>query len=135
MDEQQEGQQNERLRQPPAERFAGQSHVIDLGATLSELRAEEHPTHNGHRQMTIFHRLPVAKVLFAFDPGGELTNHSAHGLVTIHVLEGRLMVQADGQDHELSVGQVLILNPDVPHDVRAPETSAMLLTITMEDAK
>ena len=135
MDEQQEGQQNERLRQPPAERFAGQSHVIDLGATLSELRAEGHSAKNGHRQMTIFHRLPVAKVLFAFEPGGELTNHSAHGLVTIHVLEGRLMVQADGQDHELSVGQVLILNPDVPHDVRAPETSAMLLTITMEDAK
>lgn len=135
MDEQQERQQNKRLRQRPAERFAGQSHVIDLGATLSRLRAEEHPAHNGHRQMTIFHRLPVAKVLFAFEPGGELTNHSAHGLVTIHVLEGRLTVQADGHDHELSVGEVLILSPDVPHDVRAPETSAMLLTVTMEDAK
>jgi len=135
MDEQQEGQQHERLRQAPVGRFAGQSHIFDLGAMLSDLRAEDHPTQNGHRQMTIFHRLPVAKVLFAFEPGGELANHSAHGLVTIHVLEGRLMVQADGHDHELSVGQVLILNPDVLHDVRASEASAMLLTVNMENEK
>ena len=135
MDEQLESLQDARLRPAPAGRFAGQSHVFDLGAMLSELRAEAHPTQNGHRQMTIFHRLPVAKVLFAFEPEGKLANHSAHGLVTIQVLEGRLIVQADGQDHELSVGQVLILNPDVPHDVRAPEASAMLLTVHMEDEK
>ena len=79
--------------------------------------------------------MPVAQVLFAFEAGGELTDHSAHGLVTIHVLEGRLMVQADGHDHELGVGQVLILNPDVPHDVRAPEAGAMLLTVHMEGEK
>lgn len=135
MDEQQEGHQHERLRRAPVERFAGQSHVFDLGAMLSKLRAEAHPAQNGHRQMTIFHRAPVAKVLFAFESGGELTNHSAHGLVTIHVLEGRLMVQADERDHELGVGQVLILNPDVPHNVRAPEASAMLLTVYMEGQK
>ena len=102
---------------------------------LSELRAEAHPAQNGHRQMTIFHRVPVAKVLFAFEAGGELTDHSAHGLVMIHVLEGRMMVQADGHDHELGVGQLLSLNPEVPHDVRAPEDSAMLLTVHMEDEK
>ena len=130
----QENQQPNRLRSAPVERFAGQSHVLNLEAVLKQLRAEAHPGRDGHRQITIFHRAPVTKVLFAFDAEGQLANHSAHGLVSIHVLEGRLMVLADGHDHELTAGQILILNPDVAHDVRAFEASAMLLTVTMENA-
>lgn len=134
MDEQQENQQ-ERSRPAPAGRFAGQSHAFDLSAALQELRAEAHPARDGHRQKTIFHRAPVAKVLFAFDAGGSMLKHAAHGLVSIHVLEGRLFVLADGQEHEMSAGHILILSPDVAHDVRAPEASAMLLTVHMEDKK
>jgi len=135
MEEQQENQRHDRLRPAPTERFAGQSHVYNLDTALKELRAEAHPARNGHRQKTIFHRVPVTKVLFAFDAGGALANHSAHGLVTIHVLEGRLMVQADEQDHELNAGEILILSPDVPHDVRASQASAMLLTVHMENGR
>ncbi len=135
VDEHQENQQYDRLRPAPVERFAGQIHFFDLNRALSELRAEEHAAESGHRQITIFHRVPVAKVLFAFDAGGVLLNHSAHGLVTIHVLEGCLMVQADGHDHKLEADQILILDPDIPHDVRASQASAMLLTVHMEDEK
>jgi quercetin dioxygenase-like cupin family protein len=135
MDEPQKGQRHERLRAAPFERFAGASHIFDLGAVLNELREEAHSGQSGHRQMTIFSRRPVTQVLFDFASGGELANHSAHGLVMIHVLEGRLIVRADGHDHELSSGHVLILNPDVRHDVRAPVAGAMLLTVHLEDEK
>lgn len=133
MKEQQASQPHNRLRPPPTKRFAGQSHVFHLETAIRELRAEAHAARNGHRQQTIFHRAPVTKVLFAFDAGGALANHSAHGLVTIHVLEGRLMVQADGQEHDLHTGGLIILKPDVPHDVRAFQASAMLLTVHMEN--
>jgi quercetin dioxygenase-like cupin family protein len=96
------------------------------------LRAEEHPAKDGHRQITIFRRAPVAHVLFSFEAGGGLDRHSANGLVTIHVLEGSLRVEAEGRDHALGAGQVLILAPEVPHDVRAVDASAMLLTVHME---
>ena len=46
----------DRLRKAPVDRFAGNSHDFDLGALLSQLRAEGHPTRNGHRQITVFHR-------------------------------------------------------------------------------
>lgn len=134
-DKQQEGQQHKRLRTAPQERFAGASRAFDLGAVLSALRAEAHSGQNGHRQITIFSRRPVTQVLVDFEAGGELVNHSAHGLVIIHVLEGRIMVLADGHDHELSAGHILILNPEVHHDVRAREASTMLLTVHMEDEK
>ena len=122
-------EQEERLRARPDERFAGESRVVDLGAALRDLRAEAPQTQRGHRQIAIFKHMAVTQVLFSFESGSELKDHVAHGLVTIHVLEGRLTVQADGHDHALGAGHVLILNPDVRHNVRAAETSAMLLTV------
>lgn len=119
----------DRLRVAPVERFAGDSHLFDLKDSLATLRSEAHESQDGHRQITLFHRAPVAHVLFAFESGGKLDKHSANGLVTIHVLEGHLTVHADGEENSLKAGHVLFLNPKVPHDVRAIEASAMLLTV------
>ena len=132
MDELQEGGQQARLRSHPSGRFAGDSHAFHLAEVVAALRAEAHSAERGHRQMTIFQRAPVTQVVFAFEPGGELADHAAHGLVTIHVLEGRLAVQAGARDHELRAGSLLVLNPDVRHHVRALEASAMLLTVHLE---
>jgi quercetin dioxygenase-like cupin family protein len=119
----------ERLRVPPSERFAGKSHLFSLSDALAELRREDHPSRAGHRQIALLQRSPVTQVLFSFEAGGHLDEHSAHGLVTIHVLEGKLRVAAEGTDHQLTSGDVLVLDADVPHDVRAVEKSAMLLTV------
>lgn len=124
-----------RLRPHPTERFAGASHFFDLSVALAELRAETHAGEKGHRQVTIFHRAPVTKVLFAFEPGGELADHAANGLVTIHVLQGRLTVQAAEATHELEAGMMVILSPGVRHSVRAEEAAAMLLTVHLESEK
>jgi quercetin dioxygenase-like cupin family protein len=132
MVEQQENQQNERLRLAPIERFAGDVHSFDLNETLQKLRAEAHAGPSGHRQITIFHRAPVTKVLFAFEPGGELADHAANGLVTIHVIDGQLTVRAAEQTHELQAGMVVILSPNVRHSVHASQAGAMLLTVHME---
>lgn len=129
MDDHQAGDEAERLRPHPAERAIGESRGFDLGAALQELRAESHPAEKGHRQVTLFHHTPVTHVLFAFEPNGALPDHAAHGLVTIQVIEGRLSVEVDGTNHDLATHQVLVLNPDVRHSVRAAERSAMLLTV------
>jgi len=120
---------DDRLRRPPTERFAGAVHVYSLRDALAKLRAEDHPARDGHRQITLLHRPPVTQVLFSFAAGGQLDQHSARGLVTIHAIEGRLRVAAGGADHELGAGQLIVLDADVPHDVRAIEASAMLLTV------
>ncbi|HKK53442.1 MAG TPA: hypothetical protein VKA74_17715 [Myxococcota bacterium] len=80
--------QDDRLGKPPAERFAGDSHLLDLRRELARLRSEAH--------------------------------------------EGRLHVEADGEEHELTPGCVLTLTPTIEHDVRTSERSAMLLTVHME---
>jgi quercetin dioxygenase-like cupin family protein len=70
-------------------------------------------------------------VLFSFDAGGHLDRHSAQGLVTIYVLDGRLGIAADGVEHELRARELIVLDPDIPHDVRASEPAAMLLTVQL----
>ena len=107
--------------------------LIDLHTAVARLREDPRPARNGHRQRSLFHRTPVSHVLFAFDPGGSVPSHSANGLVTIHVVEGRLIVEADGVNHELRAGTGLVLNPNVVHSVHAVDASAMLLTVVMED--
>ena len=125
----------ERLRTPPQERFAGNHHVFDLERELQRLRAEDHQSPNGHRQITLLHHGPVAQVLFVFQAGGEMPRHTAHGWVTLQVLEGRLTVELGDHSHDLTAGCLLTFDPQVPHSVRANEESAMLLTVHIQEGK
>ena len=122
----------DRLRPRPSDRFAGAEHVLDLNAALQALRTEPLPGTNGHRQIALMHQGPVRLVLFAFEAGGRMPEHSAPGWVTIHVLRGSLTVKTPDAIHALSEGELLSLAPAVLHDVEATETADMLLGIYPE---
>src|SRR5690606_34905260 len=123
------------LREHPVSRFEGEQHVFDLNAVAEQLKNEPHPATEGHRQIALYHYGSVTKVLFAFDEGGALEKHSANGVVSIHVLDGALTGGVEGQSHELKGGQVLVLSPNVPHEVRAAQASQMLLTVHLHGGK
>jgi quercetin dioxygenase-like cupin family protein len=135
MNEQSVPTDQSRLRQHPADRAIGDSQVLDLAAALEQLRAEDHPAPQGHRQVTVFHQTPVTMVLFAFEADGILPNHVAQGVVTIHVLEGALVIQTEAIEHVLEQNQVLVLKAGIPHSVRASVPSAMLLTVNLGGEK
>ncbi|HET7600928.1 MAG TPA: AraC family ligand binding domain-containing protein [Gemmatimonadales bacterium] len=118
---------DERLRPPPHLREAGPELLIDLAATLRALRDEPHPAKEGHRQISVLHRGHERLVLFAFEAGGRLPAHAAPGLVTIHVLGGTLRVRTNRGAQDVGAGQVLVLDPDLEHEVEALERSDMLL--------
>jgi quercetin dioxygenase-like cupin family protein len=123
----------DRLRPPPSERFAGPEHHIDLTAALESLRVEHHDTTERHRQITVFHKGPLRMVLFAFEAGAGLPSHRAPGFVVIHTLRGRITVKTLNDTHDLAAGQLVMLDPEVVHDVTAVESSDMLLTISLLD--
>ena len=123
----------DRLRPPPSERFAGPEHHIDLTAALESLRVEHHDSTERHRQITVFHKGPLRMVLFAFDAGAGLPSHRAPGFVVIHTLRGRITVETLNDTHDLAAGQLVMLDPEVVHDVTAVESSDMLLTISLLD--
>ena len=123
----------DRLRNRPSERFAGAEHRIDLAAALESLRGEHHESTERHRQITLFHKGSLRMVLFAFEAGAGLPSHRAPGSVVIHTLRGRIHVKTLNESYELTAGQLVILDPEVVHDVTAAEPSDMLLTISLGD--
>ena len=68
-------------------------------------------------------------VLFAFDKGQVLTEHTAAMPVTLQVTEGRLLVTADGRDVELTPDGVIYMSTRLPHTVVALEPSKMILSM------
>ncbi|HZN66342.1 MAG TPA: cupin domain-containing protein [Tepidisphaeraceae bacterium] len=127
--------QPDRRRQHPTERFHPDQHPIDLGQAASRLLAEPPSGRRGQRQKTLYRHGPVTVALFLFDRGSHMPQHVAEGVVTVHVLEGRLKMSAEGQSHELTAGQLLVLAPGVRHDVLAEEPTRMLLTVCLDAPK
>jgi len=119
----------ERLRQHPEDRLAAPVQVVDLAASSAELRAEKHAPVSGHRQIAVVRHGPVTIIQFVFEEGGLLQQHRADGVVTIHVLEGRLKVIVDEESREIGRDELMALAPGVMHSVLAMAPSDMLLTV------
>ena len=115
----------------PAERFAGPAHLLDLPATAAVLRQESTPARHGHRQMTLYQRPPLTVMLFAFAPGGVLADHQAPGVVTIHLIDGAVTVQAAGQTYELAPAMLVALAPAVPHSVTATQATTLRVSVAL----
>jgi quercetin dioxygenase-like cupin family protein len=124
--------ENGRLRVPPQERFRGDHRRFDLEKEWQQLRAEDHSGSNGRRQVTLWHHGPFSQVLLAFEAGGDFPRHQAHAWVSIQVLIGRINVDLPDHSHELTIGSLLVLDPDIPHSLHALEESAVLLTVQIE---
>ena len=119
----------ERLRPHPEDRLASPVQVVDLAAAAAELRAEPHAPVAGHRQIAVVRHGPVTIIQFVFDEGGLLKQHRADGVVTIHVLGGRLKVIVDDEAREVGRDEIMALAPGVLHSVLALAPSDMLLTV------
>lgn len=68
-------------------------------------------------------------VLFAFDAGQELTEHTAAVPVLVQALDGAFDFTADGRTVDLRPGDVVHLRARVPHAVLAREPGRLLLTM------
>ena len=121
--------ETERLRPHPQERFAPSSLQFNLREWAAKLRAEPHDAIDGHRQMAIYRHGPVTLLLFAFDRGGELREHQVDGVVTIHVLSGRLTVDAGEVHANLNAGELITLAPGLPHTAKATEGAEAIVTV------
>lgn len=68
-------------------------------------------------------------VMFAFDAGQELSEHTAAVPALLHVLTGRLQVTASGRTVELTPGDLIHLPTRLPHAVLALEPTQLQLTL------
>ncbi len=78
---------------------------------------------------TLIDKEAATLTLFALDEGQSISEHTAPHTAILQVIAGNATVTVDGQDHELSAEETIVLPPDVPHAVDAPSKFKMLLTM------
>lgn len=71
----------------------------------------------------------VRVVLFSFDAGQVLTEHTAAVPALLQVLDGHLRITADGRTVDLHPGGLIHLAARLPHAVEAVEPSRLQLTM------
>lgn len=82
---------------------------------------------------TVLRAEGVRIVLFSFDAGQVLTEHTAAMPVLLQVLEGHLRITADGREVNLRPGGVVHFGTRLPHAVEA--VTASKLELIMLDSR
>jgi quercetin dioxygenase-like cupin family protein len=68
-------------------------------------------------------------VLTTLKQGAVVKEHRAPGSAVVQTLSGRIRLRSRDQDVELPAGSLVVLEPNLSHDVEALEESAFTITI------
>jgi quercetin dioxygenase-like cupin family protein len=110
-------------------RLKGQALEFEVAAEMGDLVRRVRGNKSKRTAKTLVKEGPLRVLIVALDEGGELQEHSVDGPFSVQCLLGRVVVNVEGEDHQLSTGDLLVVDAGVPHDVSAKEPSALLITI------
>jgi quercetin dioxygenase-like cupin family protein len=78
---------------------------------------------------TVYSDAHIKVVLFGFDAGQSLSEHTASQPAIIQILQGEATITLTGDPKEAGAGTWLHMPPNVPHSVVAKTPLIMLLTL------
>ncbi len=102
---------------------------IDLNKFISDIRKEKTWQESSHNAITVYKSEVMRIVLIGLHKNGELKTHTTNGIISVQVLEGKIQFIAEEKETELVKGQMISLQPKIPHAVKAQEESFFLLTV------
>jgi quercetin dioxygenase-like cupin family protein len=97
---------------------------------IINLNTDITPQLNGIVSKTLLQTDGMRVVLFAFDSGQELTEHTSPSRALVQILAGECEFKLGQSWHSLHVGDLVHMPPELPHAVRATTRFSMLLTLT-----
>lgn len=102
---------------------------FDLAVEAEQLRRQEPYEKRRPTGKTLVKEPDLRIVLMALKGGARLDEHSASGPISVQVLQGTVRLRLADSSVELTQGDLLMLEPDIPHDVDAVKDAVFLLTI------
>lgn len=78
---------------------------------------------------TFFKNERLKSILFGFDAGQELTEHTSSQAAIIQILQGEATITVGSDTRELGFGSWLHLEPHLKHSVHAKTPLMLLLTL------
>lgn len=107
------------------------AHLLDLEEAADRLIAR---LPGSRRQAeTLARESGTSVVLMALEAGDVIQEHSANGSVSVHLLRGHIELGTADQAFDLRPRQMVFMQPNVKHSLRAEEQSVVLLTLSGVD--
>ncbi|NUQ70936.1 MAG: cupin domain-containing protein [Chthonomonadales bacterium] len=94
---------------------------------IMDMSAEVEIPHDGIISRTIHNDDRLKVVLFGFDAGQELSEHTASVPATIHILSGQAVVTLGDDQRSAGPGFWAWMPAELPHTVEAAAPTVMLL--------
>ncbi len=101
---------------------------IDLAGALRLMQHEQRWSGNRNAMILIKHR-DLRLVLSALRAGARLAQHNVRGTVLLQVLKGKIRVGFLDAVLEASAGEVVSLDANLGHEVKALEDAVLLIAI------
>ncbi|HEX3762980.1 MAG TPA: cupin domain-containing protein [Kofleriaceae bacterium] len=103
--------------------------VFELATIGRELRTDDAYQRDGHTARTLVREPMLRVVLVVMKASARIAEHRAQEITTVHALTGSLRLTVADRTVELTPGRLLVIPPDLRHDVAALTDSALLLTL------
>lgn len=120
---------------PMSRALTGEHLTFDLAGQIAELRNDESYVRSGRVGRTLVKAGALRLTLTVMARGTDVGTHHAVAPMTLQLLEGRLRYRVGEDEFEIGAGEVLFFGPGHARDIRALEDTALLLTITGDDAE
>jgi quercetin dioxygenase-like cupin family protein len=101
--------------------------LIDFIKTIKEEPAWKNKDRNA---ITVYKTNGLRMVLMAMRKEAVLARHTADGILSLQVLEGKINFTTDDKSVVLEEGQMIALHKGLPHSITATKESVLLLTLT-----
>ena len=102
---------------------------IDLTLLMEQIKETSSWKDGKQNALVIFKTDGLKIVLIALHKGAEMARHTADGIISVQVLEGRMQFNTDQQSVELNKGQMQVLHERIPHSVLAIDETIFMLTL------
>jgi quercetin dioxygenase-like cupin family protein len=103
--------------------------MSDAATVFTDLAGEVEIPQDGTLSRVLHQDDRLRLVVFAFDSGQELTEHTAAVPAVVQVLRGRLHLTLGSEEVDAEPGAWIRMPAKLPHSVRALEPNIMLLTM------
>lgn len=118
-------------QRPDGERMIDAALIsIDLPLYMAQIKEESSWKDGKRNAITVFKTNGLRIVLIALHEGSEMARHTADGIISVQVLEGKIQFNTDHRSVDLGKGQMLALHERIPHSVKAIRETIFLLTLT-----
>jgi quercetin dioxygenase-like cupin family protein len=102
---------------------------VDESVVVAHLATELPITPSATTSRVVVANDAMRVVVFAFDAGEQLTEHTSTKAVAVQVLRGALRFEVAGASHDLVAGDLVYLAPDERHALEAVEASLVSLVM------